>query len=66
MRSPGVALAAGMSLGDVDRGELRDLVPVASVLSPDLLAARPTTAFAEFPASTRSQRRMFHRLNWHH
>lgn len=63
----GVALAAGMSLGDVDRGELRDLVPVASVLSPD--PARRATydrAFAEFPGLYRSQRRMFHRLNRHH
>ncbi|WP_395655979.1 FGGY-family carbohydrate kinase [Nocardioides sp.] len=59
----GVALAAGLTLGDIERHELRGLVPVAGVFVPD-----PATRdvydrqFAEFPRLYRSQRRMSRRL----
>jgi xylulokinase len=62
----GAALAAGMALGDVERREVRDLVPVAGVFEPD-----PTNrevydrSFAEFPRLYKSQRGMFHRMNKH-
>ncbi|WP_395692428.1 FGGY-family carbohydrate kinase [Nocardioides sp.] len=60
----GVGLAAGMTLGDVDRGELRDLVPLAGTFTPDP-ANRGVydRLFAEFPGLYTSQRKMFHRLN---
>lgn len=60
----GAALAAGMSLGDVERSEVRDLVPVAGVFAPDP-AHRETydRLFAEFPRLYKSQRGMFHRMN---
>ena len=60
----GVGLAAGMTLGDVDRGELRDLVPLAGTFTPDP-ANRDVydRLFAEFPGLYTSQRKMFHRLN---
>jgi xylulokinase len=60
----GAALAAGLALGDVDRGELRRLVPVAATYRPEP-AHRETydRLYAELPRLYRSQRRMFHRLN---
>jgi xylulokinase len=60
----GAALAGGMAVGDVDRDELRRLVPLDGTFRPD--AAHRTVydrLFAEFPRLYRSQRRMFHRLN---
>jgi xylulokinase len=53
-----------MAVGDVDRDELRRLVPLDGTFRPD--AANRTVydrLFAEFPRLYRSQRRMFHRLN---
>ena len=60
----GAALAGGLALGDVDRDELRGLVPLAETYRPDP-ANRSVydRLFAEFPRLYRTQRRMFHRLN---
>ncbi|MFZ2014702.1 MAG: FGGY-family carbohydrate kinase [Nocardioides sp.] len=60
----GAALAAGIALGDVDRGELRGLVPLAETHRPEPAnRAVYDRLYAEFPRLYRSQRRMFHRLN---
>ena len=60
----GAALAAGIALGDVDRGELRGLVPLAGTHRPEPAnRAVYDRLYAEFPRLYRSQRRMFHRLN---
>jgi xylulokinase len=63
----GAALAGGLALGDVDRAELRDLVPLAGRFTPEP-AHRETydALFAELPRLYRSQRRMFHRMNRPH
>jgi len=60
----GAALAGAMAIGDVDRDELRDLVPVDRTFRPDASnRAVYDRLYAEFPRLYRSQRRMFHRLN---
>jgi xylulokinase len=60
----GVAIAAGLALGDVALEEVRSLVPTDGELRPDP-ATRATydRMFEEFPRLYRSQRRMFSRLN---
>jgi xylulokinase len=63
----GAALAAAMAIGDVDRDELRGLVPLDGTFRPD--PSNRTVydrLYAEFPRLYRSQRRMFHRLNRSH
>lgn len=63
----GAALAAAMALGDVERDELRDLVPLDETFSPDASnRAVYDQLYAEFPRLYRSQRPMFHRLNRPH
>ena len=63
----GAALAGGMALGDVERDELRRLVPLDGTFRPDPSnRATYDRSFAEFPRLYRSQRRMFHRLNRPH
>jgi xylulokinase len=60
----GATLAGAMALGDVDRHELRRLVPLEGTLRPDSSnRAVYDQLFAEFPRLYRSQRRMFRRLN---
>lgn len=60
----GAALAGGVALGDVDRDDLRQLVPLDGTFSPDPEnRAVYDRLYAEFPRLYRSQRRMFHRLN---
>ena len=60
----GAALAGGMAVGDVDRDELRRLVPVDRTFRPDgSQRAAYDRLYAEFPHLYRSQRRMFRRLN---
>lgn len=60
----GAALAAGVAVGDVDRADLRDLVPLDGTFHPDPAnRAVHDRAYAEFPRLYRSQRRMFHHLN---
>ncbi len=60
----GAALAAGIALGDVDRDELRGLVPLEATYRPHPANRSPyDRLYAEFPRLYRSQRRMFHRLN---
>ena len=60
----GSALAAGLTLGDVDRDELRGLVPLDGTFTPDPAHREAyDRLFAEFRRLYRSQRRMFHRLN---
>jgi len=60
----GAALAAGIAVGDIDRDDLRRLVPVDGTFPPDASnRAVYDRSFAEFPHLYRSQRRMFHRLN---
>ncbi|MGA8247745.1 MAG: FGGY-family carbohydrate kinase [Nocardioides sp.] len=59
----GAALAGAMAVGDVDRDELRRLVPVDGTFRPG--ASNRTTydrLYAEFPRLYRSQKGMFHRL----
>ena len=59
----GAALIAGMSLGAVDPGELRRLVPVAATYRPDPDAAAVYDQLAaEFPKLYRAQRGTFARL----
>ena len=60
----GAALIAGLTLGAVTPGEIRDLVPVAATHRPDP-ADRATydQLFAEFPKLYSAQRRTFGRLN---
>jgi xylulokinase len=60
----GAALAGGLAIGDLDRSELRGLVPVDATYRPDASnRAVYDRLYAEFPRLYRSQRRMFHRLN---
>jgi xylulokinase len=60
----GVAILAGMSLGLVDRSEVRDLVGVARTFTPDPAnRAVYDRLSAELPRLYRSQRKMFRRLN---
>ncbi len=60
----GAAILAGMSLGLVDRSEVRDLVGVARTFTPDP-ANRDVydRLSAEVPNLYKSQRKMFRRLN---
>ena len=60
----GAAMLAGMSLGLIDRAELRDLVTVSRTFAPDP-ACRDVYArlSAELPRLCSSQRKMFRRLN---
>ncbi len=60
----GAGLAGALALGDVDRGELRQLVPLDGTFRPDPAhRAVYDQLYAEFPRLYRAQRRMFHRLN---
>ena len=60
----GMALAAGLALGDIDLQDVRALVPVDRVFQPDPgNRATYDRLWAEFPRLYRSQRRMFSRLN---
>ena len=60
----GAALFAGLALGEIDRDQVRDLVPIDRAFEPD-----PTTRdaydrlYAEFPRLYKAQRKMFARLN---
>lgn len=60
----GAALAAALGLGELQPGQIRDLVPVDRTFVPDP-SHRQTydRAFAEFPRLYKSQRPMFKRLN---
>jgi xylulokinase len=60
----GAAMLAGMSLGLIDRAEVRDLVTVSRTFAPDS-ARRDVYArlSAELPRLCSSQRKMFRRLN---
>lgn len=60
----GMGIAAGLALGAVQRAEVRDLVEVDGVFTPDP-EARATYArlFAEFPKLYSAQKGMFERLN---
>lgn len=60
----GAAMLAGMSLGLIERGEVRDLVAVSCTFTPDP-ANRDVYArlSAELPRLCSSQRKMFRRLN---
>lgn len=60
----GGGLAAALALGEVRREQVRGLVPVDGVFTPDpAVRATYDRMFAEFPRLHRVQRRMFHRLN---
>ncbi|MGZ4461135.1 MAG: xylulokinase [Nocardioidaceae bacterium] len=60
----GVALSAGMALGEIEPAELRSLVPVDATFRPDARnRAVYDRLFAEFPRLYRAQRRMFARLD---
>ena len=60
----GAALLAGMSLGDVDRSEVRDLVDVDATFTPDEANHRVYDRLsAELPRLYGAQRKMFRRLN---
>jgi xylulokinase len=60
----GAALFAGMTLGEVDREEVRALVPVDAVFAPDpVVHTVYDRLFAEFPRLYKAQRGMFRRLN---
>ena len=60
----GQAIFTGMVLGEVQQEEVRDLVKVDTVFTPDP-ASRTAyqRLYREFPNLYQSQRRMFHRLN---
>jgi xylulokinase len=61
------AVLEGVALGDVDRADLRSLVPLDATVEPDLAhRAVYDRLYAEFPRLYRSQRRMFHRLHRPH
>ena len=63
----GAALAGGVAIGDIDREDLRRLVPLDGTFSPDASnRAVYDQTFAQFPRLYRSQRRIFHRLNRGH
>jgi xylulokinase len=60
----GAAIIAGLTLGAVTPGEIRDLVPVATAHRPDPAdRAVYDQLFAEFPKLYSAQRRTFGRLN---
>ncbi|MGH9232412.1 MAG: xylulokinase [Acidimicrobiales bacterium] len=60
----GAAMLAGMSLGHVDRSEVRDLVEVDATFTPDAAnRAVYDRLSAELPNLYASQRKMFRRLN---
>jgi xylulokinase len=60
----GVAVLAGMSLGHVDRVDVRDLVEVDATFTPDAAQRRVYDRLsAELPNLYTSQRKMFRRLN---
>ena len=60
----GAALLASLALGAVRRDEIRELVPVDRVFSPDpLTRAAYDRLYAEFPGLYKAQRKMFARLN---
>jgi xylulokinase len=60
----GAALMASLALGAVGREEVRDLVPVDRVFTPDpSTRAAYDRLYAEFPSLYKAQRKMFARLN---
>jgi xylulokinase len=60
----GAALFAGLTLGQVERDEVRGLVPVDAVFRPDCVAHTAyNRVYAEFPRLYKAQRGMFRRLN---
>jgi xylulokinase len=60
----GAALFAGLGMGELDRAELRDLIPVDGVFRPAAeLRAVYDRLFAEFPGLYKAQKGMFARLN---
>jgi xylulokinase len=60
----GAALVASLALGAVSRDEVRDLVPVDRVFTPDpAVRAAYDRLYAEFPGLYKAQRKMFARLN---
>jgi xylulokinase len=60
----GAALMASLALGAVRRGEVRDLVPVERVFTPDARnRAVYDRLYSEFPGLYKAQRKMFARLN---
>jgi xylulokinase len=60
----GSALLAATALGEVGREEVRALVPVEAVFTPDpVVHTGYDRLFAEFPRLYKAQRRMFRRLN---
>jgi xylulokinase len=60
----GAAMLAGMSLGLVDRDEVRDLVGVARTFTPDPANRQVYDRLSsELPKLYASQRKMFRRLN---
>jgi xylulokinase len=60
----GAALLASLALGAVRREEVRDLVPVDRVFTPEpATRAAYDRLYAEFPGLYKAQRKMFARLN---
>lgn len=60
----GAALFAGIGMGEVDREELRDLIPVDGIFEPAAAnRAVYDRLFAEFPGLYKAQKGMFARLN---
>ncbi len=60
----GTALMAGMALGEVDRDEVRDLVPVDRTFEPNPANRELYDRLSkELPGLYKGQRGMFHRLN---
>jgi xylulokinase len=60
----GAALMASLALGAVSREEIRDLVPVDRVFTPDPRHREAyDRLYAEFPGLYKAQRKMFARLN---
>jgi xylulokinase len=60
----GAALFAGIGMGELDRDELRDLIPLDGVFEP--IAGNRAVydrLFAEFPGLYKTQKPMFARLN---
>ena len=60
----GAAVLAGMSLGLVDKGEVRDLVGVAQTFTPDPANRQVYDRLSsEVPKLYATQKKMFRRLN---
>lgn len=60
----GAALFAGIGMGELDRDELRDLIPLDGVFEPTAAnRAVYDRLFAEFPGLYKTQKGMFARLN---